>query len=55
MSATAVHFSMIAMRAARLGRRMISVATSRDTFFPTQKKKFVKQNWPYIIKGLFKS
>ncbi len=32
MSATAVHFSIIAMREAKFGRRMISDATRRDTY-----------------------
>lgn len=61
MSATAVHFSMIAMRAARFDRRMISVATNRDTFsiecvFSTahvkqlQRKNF--ENGCYLIEPL---
>lgn len=32
MSATAVHFSITAMRAAKLGRRITSEATNRETY-----------------------
>ena len=40
MSATAVHFSMTAIRAARCCRMMISDATKRDTLIPLNNQVF---------------